>query len=77
MRFEHSYDWAVYDSPCLPCGSPGTKKTQFSAARDVIFFLGSSSGGGHDFSEFDFQPLLHVHVSLAEVVPVNPTGANS
>ena len=39
LRFEHSYDRPAYDSPCLPCGSPGTKKSQFTAAGDVIFFF--------------------------------------
>ena len=38
LRFEHSYDLPAYDSPCLPCGSPGTKKNQFTASGDVIFF---------------------------------------
>jgi hypothetical protein len=39
LRFEHSYDLPAYDSPCLPCGSPGTKKSQFTASGDVIFFF--------------------------------------
>jgi hypothetical protein len=39
IRFEHSYDLPAYDSPCLPCGSPGTKKSQFTASGDVIFFF--------------------------------------
>jgi hypothetical protein len=39
LRFEHSYDRPAYDSPCLPCGTPGTKKSQFTAAVDAIFFF--------------------------------------
>jgi hypothetical protein len=39
LRFEHSYDLPAYDSPCLPCGDPGTKKSQFTASGDVIFFF--------------------------------------
>ncbi len=39
LRFEHSYDAPAYDSPCLPCGSPGTKKSQLTASADVIFFF--------------------------------------
>jgi hypothetical protein len=39
VRFEHSYDLPAYDSPCLPCGSPGTNKNQFTASGDVIFFF--------------------------------------
>lgn len=39
LRFEHSYDSPAYDSPCLPCGSPGTKKSQFTASADMIFFF--------------------------------------
>lgn len=38
LRFEHSYDRPAYDSPCLPCGDPGTKKSQLTASGDVIFF---------------------------------------
>jgi hypothetical protein len=39
LRFEHSYDLPAYDSPCLLCGSRGTKKSQFTASGDVIFFF--------------------------------------
>jgi Putative beta-barrel porin-2, OmpL-like. bbp2/Carboxypeptidase regulatory-like domain len=39
LRFEHSYDRPAYDSPCLPCGLPGTKKNQFTFASDAIFFF--------------------------------------
>jgi hypothetical protein len=39
LRFEHSYDLPAYDSPCLPCGDPGTKKSQFTASADAIFFF--------------------------------------
>lgn len=39
LRFEHSYDRPAYDSPCLPCGSPGTKKGQLTFASDAIFFF--------------------------------------
>jgi hypothetical protein len=39
LRFEHSYDRPAYDSPCLPCGLPGTKKSQFTLASDAIFFF--------------------------------------
>lgn len=39
IRFEHSYDRPAYDSPCLPCGMPGTKKSQLTFASDAIFFF--------------------------------------
>lgn len=39
LRLEHSYDRPAYDSPCLPCGAPGTKKTQLTFASDAIFFF--------------------------------------
>jgi hypothetical protein len=39
LRFEHSYDRPAYDSPCLPCGLPGTKKSQLTFASDAIFFF--------------------------------------
>jgi Putative beta-barrel porin-2, OmpL-like. bbp2/Carboxypeptidase regulatory-like domain len=39
IRLEHSYDRNAYDSPCLPCGLPGTKSTQLTIASDVIFFF--------------------------------------
>jgi hypothetical protein len=39
LRFEHSYDRPAYDSPCLPCGLPGTKKSQFTFSSDAIFFF--------------------------------------
>jgi hypothetical protein len=39
LRLEHSYDRNAYDSPCLPCGAPGTKSTQFTFASDAIFFF--------------------------------------
>jgi hypothetical protein len=39
LRFEHSYDRPAYDSPCLPCGFPGTKKSQLTFASDAIFFF--------------------------------------
>lgn len=39
LRFEHSYDRAAYDSSCLPCGMPGTKKSQLTFASDAIFFF--------------------------------------
>jgi hypothetical protein len=39
LRFEHSYDRPAYDSPCLPCGLPGTKKSQLTLASDLIFFF--------------------------------------
>ena len=39
LRLEHSYDRPAYDSPCLPCGAPGTKKTQLTLASDAIFFF--------------------------------------
>ncbi|HYL83096.1 MAG TPA: TonB-dependent receptor [Candidatus Angelobacter sp.] len=39
LRFEHSYDRPAYDSPCLPCGLPGTKESQLTLASDAIFFF--------------------------------------
>jgi hypothetical protein len=39
LRLEHSYDRNAYDSPCLPCGLPGTKSTQLTFASDAIFFF--------------------------------------
>ena len=39
IRFEHSYDRPAYDSPCLPCGMPGTKNSQLTFASDVIVFF--------------------------------------
>ncbi len=39
IRFEHSYNRPAYDSPCLPCGLPGTKKSQLTLASDAIFFF--------------------------------------
>ena len=39
LRFEHSYDLPAYDSPCLPCGLPGTKKSQLTLSSDAIFFF--------------------------------------
>jgi hypothetical protein len=39
LRFEHSYDRPAYDSPCLLCGLPGTKKSQLTFASDAIFFF--------------------------------------
>lgn len=39
IRFEHSYTRPAYDSPCLPCGLPGTKKSQLTIASDAIFFF--------------------------------------
>jgi hypothetical protein len=39
LRFEHSYDHPAYDSPCLPCRFPGTKKSQLTFASDAIFFF--------------------------------------
>ena len=39
LRFEHSYDRAAYDSPCLPCGAPGTKKSQLTFSSDAILFF--------------------------------------
>jgi hypothetical protein len=39
LRFEHSYDRPAYDSPCLPCGLPGTKKSQLTFASDAVFFF--------------------------------------
>jgi hypothetical protein len=39
LRFEHSYDRPAYDSPCLPCGLPGTKKSQLTFSSDAIFFF--------------------------------------
>jgi hypothetical protein len=39
LRFEHSYDRPAYDSPCLPCGFPGTKKSQLTFSSDAIFFF--------------------------------------
>jgi len=39
IRFEHSYDRPAYDSPCLLCGLPGTKKSQLTFASDAIIFF--------------------------------------
>jgi hypothetical protein len=39
LRFEHSYNLPAYDSPCLPCGQPGTKKSQLTLSSDLIFFF--------------------------------------
>jgi hypothetical protein len=39
LRFEHSYNQPAYDSPCLPCGQPGSKKSQLTFASDVVFFF--------------------------------------
>ena len=39
IRFEHSYNRPAYDSPCLPCGLPGTKKSQLTVASDAMFFF--------------------------------------
>jgi hypothetical protein len=39
LRFEHSYNLPAYDSPCVPCGMPGTKKSQLTFASDAIFFF--------------------------------------
>jgi hypothetical protein len=39
VRFDHSYNLPAYDSPCLPCGQPGTKKSQLTFSSDLIFFF--------------------------------------
>lgn len=39
LRFDHSYDRPAYDSPCLPCGLPGTRKSQLTLSSDAIFFF--------------------------------------
>lgn len=39
LRFDHSYDRPAYDSPCLPCGLPGAKKSQLTLSSDAVFFF--------------------------------------